>query len=150
MNFGTVNANTYTYCPDVMTATVTTDSNAPSPWALYVSASSNPAATGAVLSSGGSTTNELNIQTDTANSTSTTATCPSGGNGCLAYDTTSYAPIQTTSTGNGTRIAYTTSGGSKLLTSGVSIDLNEEIAVGTETIPTTGYSETLTFTWIAN
>ena len=150
MNFGIVNSGTYTFCPDVMTATVVTDSNAPSTWSLYVSVDANPAATGATLSSGGTTTNELNIQTDTANSTSTTATCPSGSNGCLAYDTTSYAAIQTTASGNGTRIAYTTLGGSKVLTSGVSIDLNEEIAVGSETVPTTGYSQTLTFTWISN
>ena len=52
--------------------------------------------------------------------------------------------------GNGTRIAYTTLGGTKIFTSAISVDLNEEIAVGTETVPTTGYSQVLTFTWVSN
>lgn len=147
VNFGIVAANTNVACPDAMIVTVVTDAANPANWSLYVSADANPARTGA------GATNELLIQTDTTNSTAANSVpCPSGITApCFAYDSTAaYTPVGVTSSGAGTRLAYSTQGGTGVNNGSVKIYVNYEVSIGTEAVPTTGHQQTITYTWIAN
>jgi len=164
VNFGQVAANKYYYCKDAMIVGVTTDASNPTNWALYASASGNPTATGGTASATGtatteSTTNELLVSTDPTDSTGGTTNvgtasipCPSGSSytTCFSYDNTTYTPIQLTGSGTGTRLGYTTNGGTGVNNAAVTFDVNYQVAVGTETVPATGEQETITYTWIAN
>lgn len=147
VNFGTIATSTTVACPDAMIATVTTDAASPSNWSLYVSADANPARTGA------GATNELLIETDSAKSTSAAGIpCPTSVTPpCMAYDNTAaYTPIGLTSSGTGTRLAFTEAGGTGVNNSSVKIFVNFEVSIGTETVPATGHQQTITYTWIAN
>jgi hypothetical protein len=148
INFGNVPANTTRTCTDAMLVTITTDASSPTNWTLYASVGANPART-----AGTGSPNELNLETDSTNSTgAATIPCPSGITApCVAYDNTAaYTPVLLTSGSNGTRIAYTTQGGTGDVTSPIQIYVNYEVSIGTETVPPTGYQETVTYTWIAN
>jgi len=179
-NFGAVGTNTYEWCKDAMTVQVTTDASNPTNWSLYASASANPSATSgtaATTAASGSgtesTSNELLVATDPSTSTGGTTTvpkatagclasatpitsacipCPSGSSAtsCFSYDNTTFTPIQLTSNGTGTRLGYTTNGGSGVNNSTVTTNVSYEVAVGAESVPPTGYQETITYTWIAN
>jgi len=159
-NFGQINASKYYYCKDAMFVGVTTDASDPTNWSLYASASGNPSATGAVASATGtatteSTTNELLISTDPGGSTGGTtnvpaASIPCATTSCFTYDNTTYTPISLTGSGTGTRLGDTTNGGTNVNNGTVSFAVNYQVAIGTETVPTTGEQETITYTWIAN
>lgn len=148
--FGSVTTNSSVACPDAMYASVTTDASSPTLWALYVSASNNPATTGGVVTS----PNELNVATDPTNASGTAASsvpCPTSITPpCFAYDNATYTPMALTSSGAGTRLGYTNNGGMGASNSPVKIFVNLKVTIGTETIPATGQSATLTYTWIAN
>jgi hypothetical protein len=159
-NFGVIGANKYYYCKDAMIVQVTTDASTPTNWSLYASAGGNPSATAAVASATGtasteSTTNELLVSMDPTNSTGGTtspaaASIPCSTTTCFTYDNTTYTPIALTGSGTGTRLGYTTNGGTNVNNGTVTFDVNYQVAVGTETVPTTGEQETITYTWIAN
>jgi hypothetical protein len=147
VNFGTVPASTNRPCTDAMIVTITSDASNPTNWTLYASVGANPTRTGTGLA------NELALQTDATNSTSAASVpCPTGITApCMAYDNTAaYTPVLLTSSGSGTRLAYTTQGGTGDVTSAIKIYVNYEVSIGTETVPPTGYQETITYTWIAN
>ena len=55
-----------------------------------------------------------------------------------------------TSSGAGTRLAYSTQGGTGVNNGSVKIYVNYEVSIGTEAVPTTGHQQTITYTWIAN
>ncbi|HTW83974.1 MAG TPA: hypothetical protein VMD91_07915 [Candidatus Sulfotelmatobacter sp.] len=147
VNFGTVPASTNRNCADAMIVTVTTDASDPTNWTLYASVDANPSRTGA------GSANELNLETDSTNSTgATTVPCPTSITPpCMAYDNTAaYTPVLLTSTGSGTRLAYTTQGGTGDDTNPIKIYVNYQVSIGTETVPPTGHQQTITYTWIAN
>jgi hypothetical protein len=153
VNFGQVPNSSSARCTDAMIVQVTTDASSPTNWSIYASASGNPTATGASVS------NELQISTDPTNSTGGTTNvptanipCPSGSgySTCFSYDSTAYTVMQLTGSGNGNRLGYTTNGGTGINNSTVTFDINYRVTIGTETIPTTGNQETITYTWIAN
>jgi len=159
-NFGQINASKYYYCRDAMFVGVTTDASNPTNWSLYASASGNPSATADTASATGTATtesssNELLVSMDPANSTGGTtsplaASIPCATTSCFTYDNTTYTPIQLTGSGTGTRLGYTTNGGTNVNNATVTFDVNYQVAIGTETVPPTGEQETITYTWIAN
>ncbi len=158
--FGAIGPNKYYYCKDAMIVSVTTDASNPTNWSLYASAGGNPPATGALASATGtvvteSASNELLVSTDPTNSTGGTtnplaASIPCAGATCFTYDNTTYTPIQLTGSGTGTRLGYTTNGGTSVNNNTVTFDVNYQVAVGSEAVPATGQQETITYTWIAN
>lgn len=160
VNFGAVASTKYEYCKDAMIVQVTTDASTPTNWSLYASAGANPAATAGNASATGtatteSTSNELLVSMDPASSTGGTANVPAANipcstTSCFTYDNTTYAAMALTSSGTGTRLGYTTNGGTNVNNATVNFYVNYQVAVGTETVPPTGEQETITYTWIAN
>jgi len=165
VNFGQIAANKYEYCKDAMIVQVVTDAANPTNWSLYASASGNPPTTGGTASAAGSATtesasNELLVSMDAASSTGGSATvptanipCPSGSGytSCFSYDNTAaYAAMSLTSSGTGNRLGYSTNGGTGVNNGTVTFYVNYQVAIGTEAVPSTGYQETITYTWLAN
>ena len=96
----------------------------------------------------------VGVTTDASNPTNWSLYASASGNPSatahFTYDNTTYTPIQLTGSGTGTRLGYTTNGGTNVNNATVTFDVNYQVAIGTETVPPTGEQETITYTWIAN